>query len=127
MSYPNATLKFLILRAYDLAMYQLDGPSWLEERHLFAFSAKIPDGASEWQIPAMLQTMLARRFGLKVHWETRVQPVFALIVGLGGPNTEQSDVSKAETGQDGKPTSSLDVHPSTGHFAFPNDDIGITR
>ena len=118
VSYPNATLKFLILRAYDLASYQLDGPSWMEERHLFAFSAKIPDGASERQIPTMLQTMLADRFGLKVHWETRVQPVFALIVGKGGPKIKKSDISKEETGPDGRPTSSLDVHPSTGRFAF---------
>ena len=31
---------------------------------------------------------------------------------------KKSDVSKAETGPDGKPTGNLEVHPSTGHFAF---------
>jgi uncharacterized protein (TIGR03435 family) len=118
VSYPNATLKFLIMRAYDIANYQLHGPSWLDESNSFSFSAKIPDGASEAQIPAMLQTMLAERFALKVHWESRVQPVFALLVGKGGPKIKKSDLSVAENGPDGRPTSSLDVHPDTGRFAF---------
>jgi uncharacterized protein (TIGR03435 family) len=124
VSYPNATLRLLIMRAYDLANYQLDGPSWLQERHLFAFSAKIPDGASERQIPEMLQNMLADRFGLKVHWESRVQPVYALAAAKGGPKVKRSDVSKAETGADGGPTGSLDIHPSTGQFAFRTTTMG---
>lgn len=118
VSYPNASLKFLIMRAYDVANYQLHGPSWLDEPHFYSFSAKIPDGAPEGQIPAMLQTMLADRFALKVHWESRVQAVFALLVGKGGAKLKKSDLSIAENGPDGRPTSSLDVHPDTGHFAF---------
>jgi uncharacterized protein (TIGR03435 family) len=118
VSYPNASLKFLIMRAYDVANYQLHGPSWLDEQNSFSFSAKIPDGAPEEQIPAMLQTMLAERFALKVHWESRVQPVFALVVGKGGPKLKKSDLSIAANGANGRPTSSLDLHPDTGHFAF---------
>lgn len=118
VSYPNATLKFLIMRAYDVANYQLHGPSWLDEPNSFSFSARIPDGASEQQIPAMLQTMLADRFALKVHWESRVQPVFVLLVGKGGSKLKKSDLSIAENGPDGRPTGSLEVHPDTGHFVF---------
>jgi uncharacterized protein (TIGR03435 family) len=124
VSYPNATLKFLIARAYDVANYQLHGPSWLDESNSFSFSAKIPDGASETQVPAMLQTMLADRFALKVHWESRVQPVFALLVGKGGSKLKKSDLSIADNGPDGRPTSSLDVHPDTGHFAFRTTTMG---
>jgi uncharacterized protein (TIGR03435 family) len=118
VSYPNASLKLLIMRAYDVGNYQLHGPSWLDEPQFYSFSAKIPDGAPEEQIPAMLQTMLADRFGLKVHWESRVQPVFVLLVGRGGPKLKKSDLAVAENGPDGRPTSSLDVHPATGQFAF---------
>jgi uncharacterized protein (TIGR03435 family) len=123
VSYPNASLKFLIMRAYDIANYQLHGPSWLDEPHFYSFSAKIPDGAPEEQIPAMLQTMLADRFALKVHWESRVQPVFALLVGKGGAKLKKSDLAVAEVGPDGRPNSSLDVHPDTGHFAFRTTSI----
>src|SRR5580700_3228701 len=107
VSYPNASLKFLIMRAYDIANYQLNAPSWLDEPNSFSFSAKIPEGVSDKQIPAMLQTMLADRFGLKVHWESRVQPVFALVVGKGGSKLKTSDLSVAESGPDGRPASSL--------------------
>jgi uncharacterized protein (TIGR03435 family) len=106
------------MRAYDIANYQLNAPSWLDEPNSFSFSAKIPDGAPEQQIPEMLQTMLAERFALKVHWESRVQPVFALVAGKGGAKLKKSDLTIAENGPDGRPTSSLDVHPDTGHFAF---------
>jgi uncharacterized protein (TIGR03435 family) len=118
VSYPNASLLFLIARAYDVSMYQIKAPSWVGEPHFFSFSAKIPEGASEAQIPAMLQTMLADRFALKVHWESQVQPVFALVVGKGGSKLKKSNLSIAANGADGRPTSSLDVHPDTGHFAF---------
>jgi uncharacterized protein (TIGR03435 family) len=114
---------FLISRAYDVAMYQINAPSWVGEPHFFGFTAKIPDGTSEEQIPAMLQTMLADRFALKVHWESQVQPVFALVVGERGPKLKKSDLSIAANGADGRPTSSLDVHPDTGHFAFRTTSI----
>jgi uncharacterized protein (TIGR03435 family) len=123
VSYPNASLKFLIIRAYGVANYQIHGPSWLDEPNSFSFSAKIPNGASEDQIPAMLQTMLVDRFALKVHWESRVQPVFALLVGKGGSKLRKSDLAVAESGPDGRPTSSLDVHPDSGHFAFRTTTI----
>lgn len=117
VSYPNASLKFLIMRAYDIANYQLNAPSWLDEPNSFSFSAKIPEGVSDKQIPAMLQTMLADRFGLKVHWESRVQPVFVLLVGKGGPKLKKSDLSIAGIGPDGSPAASVEAH-SAGNFAF---------
>jgi uncharacterized protein (TIGR03435 family) len=38
----------------------------------------------------MLQALLADRFGLKVHEETRVQPVYVLVVAKGGPRFQPS-------------------------------------
>ena len=124
MSYPNASLKFLIMRAYDIANYQLNAPSWLDEPNSFSFSAKIPEGVSEKQIPAMLQTMLADRFALKVHWESQVQTVFALLVAKGGPKLKKSDLAVAGIGPDGSPAASVEVH-SAGHFAFRTFTIAV--
>lgn len=105
------------MRAYDIANYQLNAPSWLDEPNSFSFSAKIPEGVSEKQIPAMLQTMLADRFALKVHWESQVQTVFALLVAKGGPKLKKSDLAVAGIGPDGSPAASVEVH-SAGNFAF---------
>ena len=117
MSWTGVALKSLITQAYEIAAYQVDGPSWLNEAHYYDVSAKIPEGVSKQQIPAMLQIMLADRFGLKVHWETQAQPVYALVVGKGGSKLTKADLGKAATGPDGNPTDSLEVSAS-GHVAF---------
>jgi uncharacterized protein (TIGR03435 family) len=38
----------------------------------------------------MLQALLAERFGLKYHRETKDHPVFALVVGKGGPKLKEA-------------------------------------
>jgi uncharacterized protein (TIGR03435 family) len=38
----------------------------------------------------MLQTLLAERFNLKFHRETRAMPVYALVVGKNGPKFKES-------------------------------------
>jgi len=50
----------------------------------FDIVAKMPEGATEDQIPEMLQALLADRFKLTVHRETKDQPAYALVVAKGG-------------------------------------------
>jgi uncharacterized protein (TIGR03435 family) len=114
----GVTLRSMITQAYNIAFYQLDAPGWLEEPRYFGLSARIPDGASKDDVPKMLQTMLADRFALKAHWESREQPVYALVVGKGGPKFKTADLAKAAKGPDGEtPTDSLEIGAS-GHIAF---------
>lgn len=116
--YPNVTLKTLIGRAYDVQPYQIDGPSWLNDsNNSFAFSAKLPDGASKEQVPAMLQTMLAERFELKIHRESKVQPVYVLLAGKDGPKLKKADFDRAPKSPDGRALSSLEIN-SAGHFTL---------
>jgi uncharacterized protein (TIGR03435 family) len=72
----------LILYAYDLKPYQLSKPDWMSEP--YDIVAKMPPGATRAQTPAMLQALLAQRFHLKVHRESKVLPVYALVVSSGG-------------------------------------------
>jgi uncharacterized protein (TIGR03435 family) len=117
VTYPNATLTNLIMRAYDVKNYQISGlPS--PDTKFYNVVAKIPDGASQEQVPAMLQTLLAERFGLKVHWETQTQPVYALIVSKGGPKLKRFDETVPLTGPDGKPISSAFSFSTSGHLEF---------
>ena len=41
----------------------------------------------------MLQALLADRFGLKVHQETRQLPIYALVVAKGGPRFQPSKIN----------------------------------
>jgi len=51
----------------------------------FDIVAKLPDGASSARVPEMLQTMLAERFKLTLHRDTREFSVYVLTVGKDGP------------------------------------------
>jgi uncharacterized protein (TIGR03435 family) len=85
----NLSLKSLILRAYGIKTYQLEGPDWLESEH-FDISAKFPaDFPKEKEkyapaFQAMMQKMLADRFKLTVHRDQKSMAVYALVVGKGG-------------------------------------------
>ena len=56
-------LKVVVMEAFKVKAYQIVGPSWLDE-DCFEIVAKMPEGATSDQIPAMLQALLAERFKL---------------------------------------------------------------
>ncbi len=76
-------LQPVILHAYGIKDYQLVGPAWLQTDR-FVIEATLPRGATEEQVPGMLQGLLARRFQLKAHRASRVQNVYAIVVDRGG-------------------------------------------
>lgn len=90
VDYKNYTLKILLARAYNVKEFQISGPDWIDSDG-YDVVAKVPAGVAPDQISAMLQTLLAERFGIKLHKETRVLPVYVLSVGKGGPKLKDSD------------------------------------
>jgi uncharacterized protein (TIGR03435 family) len=79
----GVTAKKMILEAYHLTQYQLSGgPGWLDS-DWFSMEAKA-EAASENQLRQMLQTLLAERFKLVVHRESKEMPVYGLVVGKNG-------------------------------------------
>src|SRR5882724_695136 len=97
----NVTVRTLIQQAYDVRDFQVSGgPGWLDEQ-LYDIVAK-GNGAAvssdeirkmtdeqrksfKAQFLLKLQMLLADRFQLKVHRETKELPIFALIVSTSGP------------------------------------------
>lgn len=79
----NVSLRSIITRAYRIKDYQLSGPDWLRTER-FDINAKPPSGSTEEQLMPMLQTMLAERFKLETHRETKDFPVYALVESKGG-------------------------------------------
>ncbi|MBI4875762.1 MAG: TIGR03435 family protein [Acidobacteria bacterium] len=92
INYTGVTLKDVLARAYDVKRYQISGPSWLDSER-YDIVAKVPDGAPREQIPAMLQSLLAERFKMAVHRESKQQPAYALVVGKNGPKLKKSEVT----------------------------------
>lgn len=83
-------LKAVLMEAFQVKMEQIEGPSWLEA-DCFDISAKMPDGATRTQVPAMLQALLRERFRLAAHKEDRPRSGWALVVDKGGPKFKEDD------------------------------------
>jgi uncharacterized protein (TIGR03435 family) len=86
----NLSLGDLIPLAYEVKPFQIAGPNWMRENR-FDISAKIPEGATQAQVPQMLQALLAERFGLTIRRESKEQPTYALVVAKGGPKVKPAD------------------------------------
>jgi uncharacterized protein (TIGR03435 family) len=84
----NVPLRELIVEAYRVRRFQVEsGIDWLDGDR-FDVTARTAEGAAQNQMHVMLQTLLADRFGLAMHRETRERPVYALVVARddGGPS-----------------------------------------
>jgi uncharacterized protein (TIGR03435 family) len=82
----NASLRKVILTANgipDDRDYVLVGPDWLRTEH-FDIQAKFPASTTPPEMRRMMQALLADRFKLTMHSETRQLPTFALTVSKSG-------------------------------------------
>jgi uncharacterized protein (TIGR03435 family) len=91
----NVRLRDIILLAYNVGRRQLVGPPWLIDDPLeatdvdrFDIVAKVPDNATKDQIPLMLQKLVADRFHLLMHKDSKTLSTFALNVAKGGLKME---------------------------------------
>src|ERR1019366_2283199 len=95
----NFGLMQLICKAYDVKTYQVSGPSWLQAIGLtgqrFDIVANLPEGATKEQVPQMLQGLLAERFKLAIHRESKDQAVYAMVIGKGGLKIKESEAPTA--------------------------------
>ena len=83
-------LKYLICVAYNVEGYQvLGGPSWMDSE-AYDIVAKAEGGGSSSQFPVMLQNLLADRFSLRLHRETRPMRSYILALDKNGPKFRNS-------------------------------------
>ena len=83
------SLKDLVAMAYDVKPYQITGPDWMAQQR-FDVTAKLPEGATKEQVPAMLRALLEERFHLKAHKENKDQNVYGLEVAKGGHKLKEA-------------------------------------
>jgi len=93
-TFTYTTLKDLIAYGYKVRPYQVTGPDWLVNTR-FDIAAKLPDGATRDDVPAMMQALLVERLKLEAHLETKEHPVIGLLVGKGGPKLKESPAGAA--------------------------------
>ncbi len=96
----HVTLHEMIAFAYDIRDHQLIGAGgWMDNdrwdviaksHNGEAVDARIPFEEAFHEIRLKLRTLLADRFQLKVHTETREMPIYVLIVAKNGPHIEPS-------------------------------------
>jgi uncharacterized protein (TIGR03435 family) len=78
----NTPLRLLVRMAYGLQDFQIvGGPSW-QMSSKFDISAKAPEGTTKGtqDLLPMMKTLLADRFKIKTHTETRELPIYALVL-----------------------------------------------
>jgi uncharacterized protein (TIGR03435 family) len=89
INYTNVSLKNLLMVGYNVKGYQLSGPGWLDSER-YDIVAKIPKGATKEQFQLMMQNLLAERFKLKLHRESKELPIYALVVAKNGLKMKES-------------------------------------
>jgi bla regulator protein blaR1 len=92
----NVPMKIILEEAYGVKESQISGaPGWLDSEH-YDIEAKPEDSSADQdrklspeerhaRLLLMLQSMLADRFKLALHHDTKEQQVYALMVAKGGP------------------------------------------
>jgi uncharacterized protein (TIGR03435 family) len=102
----NATVQLLIRQAYGVDEYDLSGiPDWLNSER-YDVEAKmdpsVADALSKLNPEQlklarkqMLQTLMAKRFNLKVHRETKDEPVYFLVIEKNGPKLQNAKTGNA--------------------------------
>jgi uncharacterized protein (TIGR03435 family) len=86
----NVSLKSCIQFAYHIQDGRLFGPDWLSATS-FDIVAKPPSGSPHDQYREMMQALLADRFKLAIHHESRTLPAFALVIGKNGPKLQKGE------------------------------------
>jgi uncharacterized protein (TIGR03435 family) len=115
----NVTLKRCIMGAYGVGPHQVSGgPAWLESDR-FAISAKADRPVNDDAVlMLMLQDLLAERFKLALHRESRVISAFVLEVAKNGPKLEKAEDGEAGTNTStGNTSITIDAH-NTSMDAF---------
>jgi uncharacterized protein (TIGR03435 family) len=88
----------VLISVFGVNKDQIIGPSWLES-DCFEIIATLPKGSTTDQIPAMLRALLADRFKLTTHKESRPGTVYALMVDKNGPKLKEAAENSAFMGQ----------------------------
>ena len=94
--------KFLIQYAYDVRDFQVTGgPSWMGALQ-WDINAKAESASTPDQTRMQMQALLAERFKLQFHRETKEMSTYALVVAKGGSKLKVSEVDGSDKNKGGR-------------------------
>jgi uncharacterized protein (TIGR03435 family) len=111
LSGKNVTLRRLVAEAYRLQMRQVIGPNWLDQNE-YDVEARAGHPAGKDEMDVMLRELLARRFDLKQHRETREMRLYELVADGAGPK-----IQPIKDGETAKAGGGLRFHGEMRQFA----------
>jgi uncharacterized protein (TIGR03435 family) len=85
----NLDLFNLVCMAHGINYFQLSAPDWMRDVR-YDVRAKVPEGTTKEQVKAMWQNLMADRFKLVVHSETREIQSYELALAKGGPKFKKA-------------------------------------
>jgi uncharacterized protein (TIGR03435 family) len=117
VSIRNLELHKIIASSFRVQDSMVFGPEWLNTTR-YNIVGKGPDtSAPNPDVWEMMRSLLADRFKLKYHIESREFPVYALTVAKGGP--------KLKNPEDGRCGADIKVGKTCGDIMFPPFGVGI--
>ncbi len=103
----------LIAYAYTVPQFRISGPDALLDGQRWEINATLPEGSKKEQIPQMVQSLLADRFGLKIHREQKEHSVYALVIAKTGLKMKEAapdaPAPVADAPDDSKDSKTIDV------------------
>jgi uncharacterized protein (TIGR03435 family) len=117
VSIDNLQLHRIIASSFRVQDSMVFGPGWLDDTR-YDIVGKGPDlQASNPEVWEMMRSLLAERFKLKYHIESREFPIYALTVAKGGP--------RLKDGEDGRCAADIKAGKTCGDIIFPRFGVGI--
>ncbi len=116
----NVSLRLLISRAFGVAEFQVvRGPGWVDsEKYDIPAKADTPLEMTREEMRPCLQALLAGRFQLKFHRETKEGSVYSLVVGRNGSKLREHS---------GAGTSSIGVSSGNGKADITGTKVSMAR
>lgn len=120
--YQAISLRNLLTNAYDVKDYQIVGPGYLDTER-FDIQATMPPETTKEQFRTMLQNLLAERFKMTVHRETKELPMYSLVVAKNGPKMKESvETPDQKPPDENAPPVAI---PPPGQMKFDSDGFPI--
>jgi uncharacterized protein (TIGR03435 family) len=88
----SVSLKLMMTVAYRVNYEQISGPGWISD-DLFDVNAEADKPSTIEELHVMLRNMVADRFKLRMHTETRVRPVYMMSVDKSGVKMKPSETA----------------------------------
>ena len=95
-SFTNVSLRNFVMNIYRLKDYQLVGTSGWMNNDKWDIVARTTDSTTMQEKYEMAKSVLAERFQLKFHWETRQLPIYLLVALKGGPKFNEPKPDEQE-------------------------------